>query len=209
MCRSFAPTLTMLFCTAPTSLTLLSHQAAQLGNDLAAQDDVGLDCGVTQVQVTVLQSDIFISVLGLVDLEGQLVVDTLAQHLDLSGNNFDLTGGDLGVLALTLTDNAGDGDGGFLGDGLDDLHHLFVLDDHLRSAIVVTEHAEGKVIAHFTDIFQPANDGDLLAGVCEAQLAAIMCSGLLHKKSLPYFFYFNPYIIAQCPTKVNRFDTRN
>ena len=158
----------------------LGHEPAQLGNHLAAQDDVLLHGRVPQVQVTVLQTDVLVGVLGLVDLKGQLVVTALAQDLDLGGDNFDLAGGDLGVFALTLPDQTGDGDGGLLVDALDDLHHFGIFNDHLGGAIEIADHTEGKVGAHFTDVLQPAANGDLLAGVADTQLAAVMRSGLNH-----------------------------
>ena len=161
---------------------LLGHEPAQLCHHLTAQDDVGLHRRITQIQIAVLQTGILVSFPGLVDLKGQLVVAALAQHLDLGGNHFDLAGGDLGILALTLPDNAGDGDGGLLVDALDNAHHFLVINDDLSGAVEVTDDQEGKVGAHFTDVFQPAADGYILACITKPQLAAGMGSGLGHGK---------------------------
>ena len=158
---------------------------------------------VVSCQEPVLQTGILVSVPALVDLKGQLVVEALAQHLDFLGHDFNVAGGQLGILALPLPDGAGDGDGGFLIDGLDQLHHVLGLHHHLSGAVVVPQHQEGKVGAHFPDIFQPADDGHFLACVPEPQLAAGIRSGLLHKKA-SLVSKFNAAIFSQIPEKVNR-----
>ena len=107
-------------------------------------------------------------------------MNALAQHLDFFGDDLDLAGGELGVLALTLPDGAGDGDGGLLVDGLDELHHFFGFNDHLSCAVEVPQDAEREIRAHLPDILQPANDGYGLARVGKTQLAAVMGSGLHH-----------------------------
>ena len=61
---------------------LLGHQPPQLGNHLTAQHNVALDGGVPQVKEAVFKSRVLVGILTLVDLEGQLVVDALAQHFD-------------------------------------------------------------------------------------------------------------------------------
>ncbi len=179
------------------------HPLAQLGHHLAAEHDVGLDGGVPQVQEAVFQPGILIGIPALVDLKGQLVVEALAQHLDFLGHDFNVAGGQLGIFALPLPDGAGDGDGGFLIDGLDQLHHVLGLHHHLSGAVVVPQHQEGKVGAHFPDVFQPADDGHFLACVPEPQLAAGIRSGLLHKKA-SLVSKFNAAIFSQIPEKVNR-----
>ena len=66
----------------------------------------------------------------------------------------------------------GDLDGGFLIDALDDAHHVFGLNNHLGGAVVVTQNQESKVGAHFTDVLQPANDGNIFSCIGKPQLAA-------------------------------------
>ena len=161
---------------------LLGHGGTDGGNHLAAQDDVLLHGGVAQVQVAVLQAHVLVSVPGLVDLEGQLIVDALAQDLNGGGHHLDLAGGHLIVLALALPDGAGDGDGGFLVQTLDGAHHLGVLNDHLGGAVVVAQDHEGEVGAHLTDVLHPADQGNIFTCVGKTKLAAVMCSGLLHSK---------------------------
>ena len=160
--------------------SLLGHQPPQLGNHLAAQDDVGLHGGVAQVEEAVFEPGVLVGVLALVDLKGQLIVNALAQHLDFFGDDLDLAGGKLGVLALPLPDEACNGDGGLLVDGLDKLHHLFGFNDHLGGAVEVPQDAEREIRAHLPDILQPANDGNGLARVGKTQLTAVMGSGLHH-----------------------------
>ncbi len=182
---------------------LLGHEPAQLRHHLAAQNDIALDGRVAQIQEPVLEAGIFVRLLGLVDLKGQLVVNTLAKHLDLLRNHLNFTGGKLGVLALPLPDDTGDGQGGLLVDGLDPLHHVLGLDNHLGSTVVVPEHTEGKVRAHLPDVFQPADNGHGLAGIGKPELAAVMCSGLHHRKD-PLSSEFSPYIIPQSWWLVNK-----
>ena len=181
---------------------LLGHQTAQLGHHLTAQDDVALHRGIPQVEIAVLQTDVLVGIPALVDLKGQLAVAALAQHGDGAGNHFDLAGGQLGVLALPLPDDAGDGNGGFLGDGLDDFHHFFGFHHHLRGAVKVPDHEKREVRAHLADVLQPTDNGDFLTGVCQPQLAAVMGSGLGHGK-FPLILLFNLHIISQTQGKVN------
>ena len=166
---------------------LLGHQAAQLGNHLAAQHDVVLHRRIPQVEEAVFQAGILIGIPGLVDFKGQLVVDALAQHLNIGGDNLNVAGGQLGVLALPLPHDAGDGDGGLLVDGLDQLHHFLGFHNHLGGAVVVPQNQECKIGADFPDVFQPADNGNLLAHIGKTQFAAGMSSGLLHNQSLSYF----------------------
>ena len=182
---------------------LLGHQPAQLRHHLAAQDDVALHRRIPQIQEPVLETGILIGLLGLVDLKRQLVVNALAQHFDFLGNHLDFAGGKLGVLALPLPDDAGDGQGRLLVDGLDPLHHLFGFDNHLGGAVIVPQYAESKVRAYLPDVFQPADNGHGLAGIGKPELAAVMCSGLHHRKD-PLSSEFNPYIIPQSWLFVNK-----
>ena len=152
------------------------HGLPQGGDDVAAQDDVLLDGGVAQVEIAVLQTLGLIRVAAAVDLERQLVVLAAAEQLDPLRHDLDVAGGLLGVLAGTLTDGAGDGDGRLLVDALDLAHDLFRLDDDLRRAVEITQDDKGKVIADHTDVFHPADKGDMLAGVFDAELAAGMGS---------------------------------
>ena len=152
------------------------HGLPQGGDDVAAQDDVLLDGGVAQVEIAVLQTLGLIRVAAAVDLERQLVVLAAAEQLDPLRHDFNVAGGLLGVLAGALTDGAGDGDGRLLVDALDLAHDLFRLDDDLRRAVEITQDDKGKVIADHTDVFHPADKGDMLAGVFDAELAAGMGS---------------------------------
>ena len=179
----------------------VGHALAQLGHHLAAEDDVGLDGGIPQVQESVLQAGILVSVPALVDLKGQLVVEALAQHLDFLGDHFDLAGGELGILALPLPDHAGNGNGGLLVDALDHLHHVLGLYHHLGGAVVVPQDQEGKVGTDLTDVFQPADDGHMFPRVREPQLTAGIRSGLLHKKA-SLISKFNAGIFSQTGGKV-------
>ena len=121
-----------------------------------------------RVQIAVLQALGLVGFPAAVDLEGQLVVAALAQHVDGGGQYFDVAGGLLGVLAVTLPDNAGDLQGGLLVQVLDDRHHFLGLDDQLGGAVEVTQHDEGQAAAHLTDIFHEAGQSDGLTHVLHA-----------------------------------------
>ena len=118
----------------------------QLGHHLTAQDDVGLHGGVAQVEEAVFQAGVLVGVLALVDLEGQLVVNgSLPSTSIFSGHDLDLAGGQLGVLALPLPDDAGDlrwwtpcswALMGFIISS--------VLNDHLGGAVEVPQDAEAR-----------------------------------------------------------------
>ena len=155
---------------------MVHHSLADGGDDIAAQDDVALDSGVAQVEIAVLQALRLVGVAAAVDLERQLVVLAAAQQLDLLRHDLDVAGGLLGVFACAFPHGAGDGDGRLLVDALDDVHDLFRLDDDLRRAVEITQDDKGKVIADHADVFHPADQRDMLAGVFDAELAAGMGS---------------------------------
>ena len=133
--------------------------------------------GTTQV---VIENEEMMSVIKPLNKESTISVTGTVRERE-SKNTKIPTGEIEVVLALTLPDSTGNGDGGLLVQGLDDGHHGLVLDDHLGGAVVVTQDAESKVGADLTDILQPADDGDLFTCVSQSQLAAVMCSGLHHK----------------------------
>ena len=163
------------------------HGLADGGDDVAAQDDVLLDRRVSQVEVAVLEPLLLVRLTAAVDLKRQLVVDALAEDLDLLGDDLDLAGGELRVFAGALAHGAGDGDGGFLVERLDHIHHVLGLHDDLRRAVEVAQDDKGKVAADDADVFHPAAERDVLARVFQTQCAAGMGSGLHHKK-VPSFF---------------------
>ena len=159
---------------------MLHHGLADGCDHVAAQDDVVLDGGVTQVEIAVLETLGLVGLAAAVDLERQLVVAAAAKDGDAAGHDLDLASGQLRVLAGALTDNAGDVDGGFLVDGLDDVHHLLRLHDELRRSVEVAQDDEGKVAADDADILQEARQRDRLSDVRQTKLATGMRSGLHH-----------------------------
>ena len=159
---------------------VLGHGLAQGRHDAAAEDDVLLDGGVSQVEITVFEALGLIGLTAAVDLKGQLVIAAAAEDFDLLGHDLNVAGGQLGVLAVALTDDALDGDGGLLVETLDDAHHLFVFDDDLGGAVEITQDDEGEVVADLADILHPADDFDLLTDMLHAELVAGMGAGLCH-----------------------------
>ena len=140
---------------------------------------------VSQIEIAVLQAVGLVGLAAAVDLERKLVIEALAEHLDLLGDDLNVAGGELGVLARALADDALDGDGALLVDGLDNLHHLLGLDDDLRRAVKIAQDDEGEVLSDLADVLHPANQPDALADVLHAQLIAVVGTVLEHSVRLP------------------------
>ena len=148
------------------------HSGAQGGHHLTPQDDIVLHLRVAQVQVAVLQPGGLVGLSGAGDGEGQLVVAAAAQHLNFGGDHLDVAGGQLGIFAVPFPDGPGDGDHRLLVQLLGGLDGLLGLQHHLGGAVEVPEDQEGQVLAHLTQILHPAGQGDRLAHLLHAQLAA-------------------------------------
>ena len=163
---------------------MLHHRLAKRRDDLAAQNDVLLDSGVPEVEVAVFEALGLVRLAATVNFERQLIVDALAEHIDLFGHDLHVAGRLLGVFAGALAHRAGHGDGRLLVDGLDNIHHVLGLDDDLRRAVEIAQNDKGKVAAHDAHVFHPAAERDGFAAVGKAQLAAGMSSGLHHSMFL-------------------------
>ena len=105
------------------------------------------------------------------------------QNLHLGGDDFNVAGGNLVVLAVALPDGALHGDGGLLGDGLEGADHVLGLGNHLGGAVEVPDDDEGQAGRDHADVLHPAHDLDLLACVLKAQLPAGM-GAILHHNGL-------------------------
>ena len=163
---------------------VLHHRLPQGGDDVAAQDDVLLHGGISQIEVAILEAVGLVGLAAAVDLKRQLVIDALAEHLDLLGHDLNVAGGELGVLARALAHDALDGDGALLVEGLDNAHHVLGLDDDLRRAVKIAQDDEGKVLSDLADVLHPANQADALADVLHAQLIAVVGTILKHVHAL-------------------------
>ena len=69
-----------------------SHAGTKICYNLASQNDLAFYLRITEIQITIFQSDIFVSFFGMVDLEGQFVVLAFAQHFNGFGNYFNIPG---------------------------------------------------------------------------------------------------------------------
>ena len=172
------------------------HGGAQGGDHVAAQDDVVLDLGVAQIEVAVFEALGLVGLAAAVDLEGELVVAAAAEHLDPGGDDFDVAGGELGVLAVALPDDALHGDGGLFVEALDDGHHVLGLDHDLGGPVEIAQDEEGQVLAHFADVLHPADELHLLAHVIHAQLVTGVGAGLEHGYQLLFVSYFGKYTMG-------------
>ena len=81
---------------------MLHHRLAQSGNDVAAQYNILLYSGVSQVEIAVLQAHGLVCLAAAVNFKRELVIAAAAEYLDLFGDDLDITGGELGVLAGAL-----------------------------------------------------------------------------------------------------------
>ena len=167
---------------------VLGHGLAQCRHHIAPQDDVVLHFRISQIQIAVFQSGGLVRLTGAVHFKGQLVVAAFAQDPDFRGNDLDVTGGDLRVLAVPFPHGAGDLNGGFLVDLLEGPEHLFRIHHDLGGAVEITDDDKCEVLADFPHILHPSCDGDGLADIIHAELAAVMGSGLEHSLFLPLWF---------------------
>ena len=71
---------------------VLGHRLAQSRDDVAAEDDVLLDGGVSEVEIAVLEALGLISLAAAVYFKGQLVIAALAEDLNLLGDDLDIAG---------------------------------------------------------------------------------------------------------------------
>ena len=159
---------------------VLGHRLTQGGDNVAAQNDILLDGGISQVEVAVFETRGLVGLAAAVYLKGQLVIAALAEDLYLFGDDLDVAGRLLGVLAGALADDALDGNSALLVDGVDYVHHFLGLNDDLSGAVEITDNDEREIAADLADVLHPADDLDFLAYVFEAQLVAGVCTGLKH-----------------------------
>ncbi len=157
------------------------HRLAQRRNDVAAEDDVLFDGRVSQIEIAVFQSRALVRLAAAVYFKRQLIVAAFAEYFYLLRHDLNVAGVLLRVFTRALAHNALHGNGGLLVDGLDDLHHVLRLHDHLRRAVKVAQDDKRKIAADLADILHPADKLDLFAHIAEPQLIAGMCTGLKHK----------------------------
>ena len=79
--------------------TVLRHRGTQRRDDVAAENDVVLNVGISQVEIAVLEARRLVRLAAAVDLKGQLIIAAAAQHLYLIGHHLNIAGGELGVFA--------------------------------------------------------------------------------------------------------------
>ena len=155
---------------------MLHHRLAQSRDDVAAQDDILLYCGVSQVEIAIFKTRGLVRFAAAVDFKRQLVIAAAAEDLDLFGNDLNIAGGELGVLARALAHGALNRDNAFLIDALYDLHHILGLDDDLSRAVKIADYDECEILAYLADVLHPSDDLDLFSDVFDAELIAGMGS---------------------------------
>ena len=154
------------------------HGSAQISDNLAAQYDLGLNFRVSQIQITVLQTDIFIRILGVVNLERKLVVAALSENGQCLRNNLDFSGRKVRVLGAALAHGSGDFNGRLVVDGGQLFHDILGFYYDLSGSVKISENHKSQVLADLTEVFIPADKLYFLADIGQSQLAAIVCTSL-------------------------------
>ena len=173
--------------------------AGHLG-DLVTGGDGVLHLGTAQIQITVLQTQHVVGVGVLNDLEGRGL--GLCQQAQLGDIHLDVAGGDLVGLALALADEAGDGhdilaaqSGGLFKNGLVGA----VVEGQLNQTGAVTQIHKDQT-TQVTLALDPAAQANGLAGIADAQVAAVVAAGeilqIIHKIQLRFVLFIN--YIAVC-----------
>ena len=155
---------------------MLDHGRAKSSYDIAAQNDVLLDLGVAQIQISVLKTKRLVRLSAVVDLKRKLVVAAASENIDRGRDDFDIAGCLFGVLAAALSDNTCHGDRRFLVNRLESLHHLFCLHDDLCCAVKISQHDKSQISGHDPEILKPSGKRDGLADVSDPQLRTGMRS---------------------------------
>ena len=141
-----------------------------------AQLEVAAHGCTAQVEVAVFHAEV-VAAVGVV-LYGEWGHLRGVEHAQARGYDLDVAGGEVGVLGRALGHAAGNlghifaaevvgllAEGGVVG----------VVEHYLRDAVAVAQVNEGHA-AHAARLLYPSGEGNLLAGIGEAKLAARICS---------------------------------
>ena len=153
---------------------MCDHRFTQSANNVGTQDDVLLHIRITKIEVSVLETKCLIRLAASVYFKGKLVVTALAENFNLLRNNFDLTGSKLCVLGRSLTNDAFYSDGRFLGDSLEEFHHLLGLSGDLGGSIEIANYDECEVCSNLTHVLEPSGKANGLTRIAQSQFPASM-----------------------------------
>ena len=103
------------------------HSLTKFSHNLTSHHNILLHIRVTQIQITVFQTRIFVCFPGLIYLKRKSIVNAFTQNLNLIGNHLNFSGRQFHIFVGTLPDNTLHGNGGLLVDTVHDSHHFLGL----------------------------------------------------------------------------------
>ena len=138
-----------------------------------------------QVEIAVFHADVVAAVGIIFDGEGRR--DALTENIEVCNDYFDVAGGQVGVLALSLLHLSLDLDAELASQFVGALAELCIygfIEHQLCESVAVAQVDEGHT-AHFSGALHPSGQGHLLAYVGDSQFSACVCS--VHIINLWYF----------------------
>ena len=131
----------------------LRHLLTKEADDLGTEDNIVLHLAVSQIQVTVFQTNILTDFLGGLNFKGKLMIH-LSQGIDYGSLQLNGSGRNLRVVGLliSLFHRSGNGKAHFLGNALQKLR---LTDYHLQYAIHITQVNKGHS-AMVADVLYPS-----------------------------------------------------
>ena len=83
-----------------------SHALTKISHDLASQHDLALYFRITQIQITIFQTDILVCIFRMIDLERQLIITALSKHFYFARNDLNITSWNLVIFAASLANDS-------------------------------------------------------------------------------------------------------
>ena len=171
-----------------------NHCGTKICYNLASQYDLGFYLRISEIQITVFQSCIFICFFRTVNLERKLLILAFAQYLNGFGNYFNIPGCQLRVLRAALSHGSCYFNGRLCIDCRKLLHQIFCFNDDLCRSIKISQDNKSEVFAHLTDVLKPSDQSYFFSCVFQSELAAVVCSSL-HLYSHISFCDISPYVM--------------
>ena len=170
-----------------------NHCGTKICYNLASQYDLGFYLRISEIQITVFQSCIFICFFRTVNLERKLVVTALSKNCKLAWNYLDLSCWKICVLRTALSHGSCYFNGRLCIDCRKLLHQIFCFNDDLCRSIKISQDNKSEIFAHLTDVLKPSDQSYFFSCVFQSELAAVVCSSL-HLYSHISFCDINPYV---------------
>ena len=147
---------------------MTNHRSTKICNNLASQNNLRLNLRISQIQITIFQTNILICFLWMVNLERKLVVTTLSKNCKLTWNYLDLSCWKICVLRTALSYSSNNFDCRLIVDRRQLLHDFLCLYYNLCCSVKVSQNQKSKILADLTEIFIPADKLYFLADICQS-----------------------------------------